>query len=281
MSPENYVSHRKAKSEKAKNAIKGTFAEDELQEADTTYGDVLDKHGYQHHESNDESTTYKHPNGSHVTIHRVTPTSGSSWEHKGKNKKLIGNTGQGPKSLDSHLKGVARAQRSSSARKDREDTMRSLGLNKVKGAVSGKTYWESEETPKSEAPKSETSKPPKKKRRQSFANMYHHAMLDMGLKAYRGMDGKLRYESAEPETEMVEELNESVGHEGKGHPDIIKHGYKKKTNRPNGIDDSSGVTWYLHPKGGNILVGPVPPAISVGRTKAKVDTKNHSGPELE
>jgi len=155
VSPENYVSHRKAKR---------TVKEDEIQEDNNypDYHEVLNKHGYKSKGADDEGHRYEHPNGSHVMLH----ASGSqdlghfhAWTHKGKNKKLVGNTGDSPKSLDSHLKGVARAQRAGSARKDREDTMRSLGLNKVKGSVSGKTYWESEELGEEKDPYAEFRDP--------------------------------------------------------------------------------------------------------------------------
>jgi len=37
---------------------------------------------------------------------------------------------------------LAKRKRRNASRKERDDVMRSLGLTKVKGAVSGRTYWE-------------------------------------------------------------------------------------------------------------------------------------------
>jgi len=161
VSPENYVSHRKAKKRMTEDEMIDSMVETEIQESNNypDYHEVLNKHGYKskgwspEHESSDEGHhTYTHADGSHVTLHSNANEPGHfhSWKHKGKNKKLVGNSGDSPKSLDSHLKGVARAHRSGEARKDREATMKSLGLNKVKGSVSGKTYWESEEQPVAE-----------------------------------------------------------------------------------------------------------------------------------
>jgi hypothetical protein len=161
VSPENYVSHRKAKKRMTEDEMIDSMVENDIQESNNypDYHEVLNKHGYKskgwspEHEGSDEGHhTYTHADGSHVTLHSNANEPGHfhSWKHKGKNKKLVGNSGDSPKSLDSHLKGVARAHRSGEARKDREATMKSLGLNKVKGSVSGKTYWESEEQPVAE-----------------------------------------------------------------------------------------------------------------------------------
>jgi hypothetical protein len=164
VSPENYVSHRKAKKRMTEDEMIDSMVENDIQESNNypDYHEVLNKHGYKskgwspEHEGSDEGHhTYTHADGSHVTLHSNANEPGHfhSWKHKGKNKKLVGNSGDSPKSLDSHLKGVARAHRAGAARKDRDATMKSLGLNKVKGAVSGKTYWESEEQPVKEEDK--------------------------------------------------------------------------------------------------------------------------------
>ena len=165
VTPENFHSVRKSgkpKDPKKNFLVYGNLQgkkanEEEIQEENNypDYHEVLNRHGYKSKGADDEGHRYEHSDGSHVTLH----ASGSqdlghfhAWTHKGKNKKLVGNTGDSPKSLDSHLKGVARAHRSSANRKDRDDVMRSMGLNKVKGSVSGKTYWEAEEEPEKDAP---------------------------------------------------------------------------------------------------------------------------------
>lgn len=113
-----------------------------LSEEGNAYDQVLTnpKHGYVYHGTDqDNVSTYHHLNGSHVALNGHT----GNWEHKGKNKKLVATTGESPKSLESHLNKVASRAKSSQNQKWRNDTMKSLGLNKVRGAVSGKTYWES------------------------------------------------------------------------------------------------------------------------------------------
>lgn len=170
VSPENYVSHRKAKKRMTEDEMIDSMVENDIQESNNypDYHEVLNKHGYKskgwspEHEGSDEGHhTYTHADGSHVTLHSNANEPGHfhSWKHKGKNKKLVGNSGDSPKSLDSHLKGVARAHRAGAARKDRDATMKSLGLNKVKGAVSGKTYWESEELGEEKDPYAEFRDP--------------------------------------------------------------------------------------------------------------------------
>ena len=44
--------------------------------------------------------------------------------------------------LTSEEKRIARQKRSNANRKERDQAMRDLGLVKVRGAVSGRTYWE-------------------------------------------------------------------------------------------------------------------------------------------
>lgn len=39
-------------------------------------------------------------------------------------------------------KDLAKRKKRNAARKERDDVMRSLGLTKVRGEVSGRTYWE-------------------------------------------------------------------------------------------------------------------------------------------
>jgi hypothetical protein len=123
-------------------------------------------------------------------------------------------------------------KRKNQARKDRDDIRRSMGLTKVKGAVSGKTYWESEDShDPTESPdyvthenRFDPPKPKPKKRRQSLANMYHHAMLDMGMKAYRGSDGKLRYESENcNESEEISEAAKCSKCGRSVHSAVLKH----------------------------------------------------------
>jgi hypothetical protein len=124
---DNYVSHRKAKK---------TVKEEQIQESTDDYHGVLTRHGYKQVEDG-EHKRYEHKDTSHVNLYK-----GGDWQHKGKNKSLIGNSGSDAKSLDQHLKKVARAKASGANRKERDDVMRSMGLNKVRGSQSGKTYWE-------------------------------------------------------------------------------------------------------------------------------------------
>jgi hypothetical protein len=130
----------------------------------------------------------------------------SGWTHKGKNKKLVGNTGDSPKSLDSHLKGVARAQRAGEARKDRDATMKSLGLNKVKGSVSGKTYWESEEDPTSHDP---TESPDYV----THEDRFDPPAVKKSKKPKKSIEDRFVHDYASGKVEIeAEEMNESKGH---------------------------------------------------------------------
>jgi hypothetical protein len=49
---------------------------------------------------------------------------------------------------EANKKKEAARKKKNQARRDRDSVMRDMGLNKVKGSVSGKTYWEAEEEPK-------------------------------------------------------------------------------------------------------------------------------------
>jgi hypothetical protein len=123
-----------------KNQPQG-MKEEEVNESESSYHDVLTNHGYSKTEDGDH-LRYEHKDTSHVNLYK-----GGDWQHKGKNKSLVGNTGSDPKSLNSHLKRVASQKKAGANRKERDGVMRDMGLNKVRGSVSGKTYWESEEKP--------------------------------------------------------------------------------------------------------------------------------------
>lgn len=100
---------------------------------------VLAKHGYEHQGTDPEHySTYRHKDTSSV---HLSPN--GDWKHRGKNKSLVPNQGNGAKSLEQHLNKVVSRKKSAGNAKARHDAMTSLGLKRVKGAVSGKTYYES------------------------------------------------------------------------------------------------------------------------------------------
>lgn len=152
---------------------KGIYAEATESE---NYGSVLTRHGYKHDANDQDGSYFRHPK----TGHDVTINPNGSWSHKGKNKKMVSTTGEFPSSLHRHLSKVDSQQRSGVNRKERDDVMRSLGLNKVRGSVSGKTYWESEETPVTESELTEKSR---FRSRSPFANPGGNSALRAASKA--------------------------------------------------------------------------------------------------
>jgi hypothetical protein len=108
------------------------FNEELMQE--NSYDDVLRKHSYS--PKNPEENHWENGIGHHVEI---SPEGG--WEHKGKNKKQVGTTGESHTSLDRHLRGVGNRLRAATTQKARENAMKTLGLTRVKGSQGG-TYWE-------------------------------------------------------------------------------------------------------------------------------------------